>query len=393
MIENRFTVGDDGNLALKQDTATYTQRQQTAQDNTPTGGPREVLSFPESEDAIYDGRIRFVVHEAVPLNVSAVNALKKVQDKSEEFTTRAAQRIATASIRQAAGLDEPTTQSSQIQSLRAQGDGRLADALEAQQQKENSQALADSITVGQTEGGNVFEGVKYNLSATAPIVSMYFPISLTFNDGVQYENVNLGAVGATALAGLQANDTLLASAATAIGEAFGSAFDFITGSAGEEAARLGALRVAKLPVGEGIRSAVSIGVQRVINPNTRALFRGVNIREFSFNFKMIATSQSEANKIQKIVKHFRTELYPDVVNMGNIPVGYKFPNAFSIQFTHRGQNVKIPKIEKCFLRNVQTVYNGTSATFHDDGHPNEVDMTLSFVEMKTINKQDVRNGM
>ena len=99
MRENRFTVGDDGNLALKQDTATYTQRQQTAQDNTPTGGPREVLSFPESEDAIYDGRIRFVVHEAVPLNVSAVNALKKVQDKSEEFTTRAAQRIATASIR------------------------------------------------------------------------------------------------------------------------------------------------------------------------------------------------------------------------------------------------------------------------------------------------------
>ena len=377
MLENRFTVGSDGNPELKQDTATYTQSQQTAQSNIPTTAPLEVLSFPESEDAIYDGRIRFVVHEATPVEISAVNALKKTQSKEEERTVS----VTAGDIFAA-------------QDPRSEGDAarrKLRDA--GPEEVAKTQALIDATNSTQDGAGNIFEGVKYNISETAPIVSMYFPISLTFNDGVQYENVNLGAVGATALAGLQANDTLLASAASAIGEAFGSAFDFITGSAGEEAARLGALRVAKLPVGEGIRSAVSIGVQRVINPNTRALFRGVNIREFSFNFKMIATSQSEANKIQKIVKHFRTELYPDVVNMGNIPVGYKFPNAFSIQFTHRGQTVKIPKIEKCFLRNVQTVYNSTSATFHDDGHPNEVDMTLNFIEMKTINKTDVRNGM
>ena len=377
MQENRFTVGSDGNPELKQDTATYTQSQQTAQSNIPTTAPLEVLSFPESEDAIYDGRIRFVVHEATPVEISAVNALKKTQSKEEERTVS----VTAGDIFAA-------------QDPRSEGDAarrKLRDA--GPEEVAKTQALIDATNSTQDGAGNIFEGVKYNISETAPIVSMYFPISLTFNDGVQYENVNLGAVGATALAGLQANDTLLASAASAIGEAFGSAFDFISGSAGEEAARLGALRVAKLPVGEGIRSAVSIGVQRVINPNTRALFRGVNIREFSFNFKMIATSQSEANKIQKIVKHFRTELYPDVVNMGNIPVGYKFPNAFSIQFTHRGQTVKIPKIEKCFLRNVQTVYNSTSATFHDDGHPNEVDMTLNFIEMKTINKTDVRNGM
>ena len=377
MLENRFTVGSDGNPELKQDTATYTQSQQTAQSNIPTTAPLEVLSFPESEDAIYDGRIRFVVHEATPVEISAVNALKKTQSKEEERTVS----VTAGDIFAA-------------QDPRSEGDAarrKLRDA--GPEEVAKTQALIDATNSTQDGAGNIFEGVKYNISETAPIVSMYFPISLTFNDGVQYENVNVGAVGAPALAGLQANDTLLASAASAIGEAFGSAFDFISGSAGEEAARLGALRVAKLPVGEGIRSAVSIGVQRVINPNTRALFRGVNIREFSFNFKMIATSQSEANKIQKIVKHFRTELYPDVVNMGNIPVGYKFPNAFSIQFTHRGQTVKIPKIEKCFLRNVQTVYNSTSATFHDDGHPNEVDMTLNFIEMKTINKTDVRNGM
>ena len=378
MRENRFTVGDDGNLALKQDAATYTPPQQTAQSNIPTGGPREILSFPESEDAIYDGRIRFVVHEATPVEISAVNALKKAQSKEEERT-----------------VSITATDIFAAQDPRSEGDAARA-RLEAAGPDEvaKQKALIDAANKEVSIGGNVFEGVKYNVSKKAPIVSMYFPISLTFNDGVQYENVNLGAVGATALAGLQANDTLLASAAAAIGDAFGSAFDFISGSAGSEAARLGALRVAKVPlVPEGVRNAVSIGVQRVINPNTRALFRGVNIREFAFNFKMIATSQSEADKIQKIVKHFRTELYPDVVNMGNIPVGYKFPNAFSIQFTHRGQTVKIPKIEKCFLRNVQTVYNGTAATFHDDGHPNEVDMTLNFIEMKTINKTDIRNGM
>lgn len=376
MLEDRFQQAADGSLELKQSTATYTQAQGTAQSTSPTSAPLEVLSFPESEDAIYDGRIRFVVHEAQPLNISAVNALKKTQSKEEERTVSQSDIFA---------AQDPRTEGDAARArLSAAGPEEVA----------KTQAIIDFANSETTTGGNVFEGVKYKLSKEAPIVSMYFPISLTFNDGVQYENVNLGAGGATALAGLQANDTLLASAASAIGEAFGSAFDFLGGSAGGEAARLGALRVAKVPlVPEGVRNAVSIGVQRVINPNTRALFRGVNIREFAFNFKMIATSQSEANKIQKIVKHFRTELYPDVVNMGNIPVGYKFPNAFSIQFTHRGQTVKIPKIEKCFLRNIQTVYNGTSATFHDDGHPNEVDMNLSFIEMKTINKQDVRNGL
>ena len=86
MLENRFTVGSDGNPELKQDTATYTQSQQTAQSNNPTTAPLEVLSFPESEDAIYDGRIRFVVHEATPVEISAVNALKKTQSKTKSVS-------------------------------------------------------------------------------------------------------------------------------------------------------------------------------------------------------------------------------------------------------------------------------------------------------------------
>ena len=52
----------------------------------------------------------------------------------------------------------------------------------------------------------------------------------------------------------------------------------------------------------------------------------------------------------------------------------------------------IPKIEKCYLRNVSVTYNSTAATFHEDGQPNEIDMTLTFVERKTLSRKDIEIG-
>jgi hypothetical protein len=222
---------------------------------------------------------------------------------------------------------------------------------------------------------------------------MYIPLSLTYNDGAQYENANLNVIGSGTLEGMQQGSSIFSSAYNALAEGVGSVFGYLMDpSLTGEAARLGALRASRAVPNAGFQAAVSIGVQRTMNPNTRALFKGVNLREFSFNFKMIANSQREAIAIERIVNHFRTELYPDVINALNVPIAYEMPNAFSIQFTHRGAEAKMPKLEYCFLRNVQTVYNATGAAFHPDGRPNEVDMTLNFVEMRTLNKRDITDG-
>ena len=53
-----------------------------------------------------------------------------------------------------------------------------------------------------------------------------------------------------------------------------------------------------------------------VNPNTRSLFKNVAIREFAFQFKFIAKSKKEADEVRKIIKFFRTELYPEALTVG-----------------------------------------------------------------------------
>jgi len=104
----------------------------------------------------------------------------------------------------------------------------------------------------------------------------------------------------------------------------------------------------------------------------------------------------EAEVIRQIVKHFREQMYPgtfDIDELGGADIGFKFPNVFKIQFNYNGApNRNIPKIEFCYLRNVSTSINPTGGAFRRDGQPNEVDLTLSFVEYKTLNKKDIRAG-
>ena len=50
----------------------------------------------------------------------------------------------------------------------------------------------------------------------------------------------------------------------------------------------------------------------------------------------------------------------------------------------------IPKIHFCYLRTVSTTVNPTGGAMRRDGAPNEIDLTLSFVEYKTLKKDDIR---
>ena len=48
---------------------------------------------------------------------------------------------------------------------------------------------------------------------------------------------------------------------------------------------------------------------------------------------------------------------------------------FKMDFSFRGGELKIPGTLELYLRSAQATYNGSGMTFHDDGHPTEVDLT------------------
>ncbi len=243
-----------------------------------------------------------------------------------------------------------------------------------------------------------------------PAVTMYFPPSMAFVDGVAYDtSAALGSMGASALAameggmgGLEAAGQALKSEGDALVDTIGSLMGGQKATGLSEGAT-NALKLAAAKVNNRFnpssefKNAAALANRFMVNPNVRAIFRGVNIREFQFQFKLIATSPEEARTIQKIIKHFRKELYPRgfPVNFGtaSADIGYHFPNAFKIIFKFQGRrNKNLPKIKPCYLRSFSATINPTGGSFRNDGQPNEIDISMAFVEHETLKSLDVKKG-
>lgn len=254
----------------------------------------------------------------------------------------------------------------------------------------NAEATADA-----RNGANIPDttNVKATPADNVPIMELYFPQSLTFNDDVNYNQVDLGPAGLSGLAAINNGKSLLNAVGKGISEGVESIFNLARGTLSSEAAQVAGARAAQFIPKEGLRAAITTATQTGINPGTRLLFDKPNIRQFSFTFKLIATSAQEASQIEAIIKTFRMEMYPETINIGaGIPAGYTFPNLFKIEFNMRGANMKVPALQYCYLRSAQASYNATSMTFHDDGHPTEVDLTLVFQEYRALSKQDIQGG-
>jgi hypothetical protein len=227
-------------------------------------------------------------------------------------------------------------------------------------------------------------------------VQLYLPVAFTVNDNMNYEQLNLGAIGAIGEAGMKAGSGAVNALARGASQAASSMIGLITGSTTDQrGARLAAVRLAQAaPIGETAANAVGSALGVSVNPNTRALFRSVGLREFTFNFTLIASSANEADQIERIVQFFREEMYPSTINVPgglNVPVGYEFPNKFEITIDYNGVQVGT-RILPSFLRNAQTIYNPNNMGFHRDGKPSEVTISLTFGESRTLTKSDIRAG-
>ena len=205
--------------------------------------------------------------------------------------------------------------------------------------------------------------------------TLYMPVGLQIADKVEYENAQLGAIGA-ALGGVSDPNAAASE-----------------GNLSDTAKQLVAQAVSKFSDRAG--AAARARSLTAPNPNTRALFKQVNLRQFQFTFKLIPTSESEAANIPEIIKYFRTEMYPENITYGDLALGYKFPNKFQIQF-QTGGNDLVTKLSDCYLEAFQTNYNPSNAAFLQRGsspaHFSETDISLTFMEARTLSKDDIAQG-
>lgn len=236
---------------------------------------------------------------------------------------------------------------------------------------------------------------------------LYMPEALTFNDQINYDNVNLGIAGMAAMSltkftGDAANaaiDPALRQAAMANIQTKAANMmkqrdmlgSNVKNMLADNAAPFASLLAQGLIPSEAISSGIALGSGVTANPHKRSVFRDVSIRNFGFSFMLSPASKAEGEMIEGIVDFFRENAYPDYVSGGKY--AYRFPNRFTITFKYGGDEMsQPPKILDCFLQSVNTTFNPRSSSFFSDGKFNETQISLGFVEERPLAKPDVQDG-
>jgi hypothetical protein len=356
------------------------------------GSKRPVsLKYPLEDTDFYKAAIKFSVHSVDPYEVDLISAKDLIDmplimagyDKGKKMIASLTEDPAD---RDEATVDlAPDATASYSTDVANEATVDTASALKAKQREE---AFNASIAKGGRSLGILTKDLDRK-------VTLYFPPGLIIQDGAQYDNADLGFMGTTALGGIRRGNSLISSMAKGVKDGLMDTFQLMLGNfAPGEAAQLAAARaVEKIPF-SGVQNAAKIALQRVISPNTRTMFRGVPIKTYAFTFKFVATSKDEADQINDIIKFFRTEVYPESMAPGGIPLGYKFPNIFRLQFMwNGGVNEAIPQPLLSYLLDVSTTYNPSSMSFHEDGNPTEIDLTLRFQEYRAMSRQDVEQPL
>jgi len=229
-------------------------------------------------------------------------------------------------------------------------------------------------------------------------VHLYMPMNIQQNESVVAGPEQLGIVGgmvAGTLLGGGANNNVVDIAKSAVKGTFTGMGELMKGQASGEFGSLIAQRlVSKLSTNAG--NATSMATRIAVNPNTRAIFKQVNIREWNFVFQMIPTSPYESTLVENIIDFFRTEQLPTelVTSNGGVGMAYRFPNLMHIKALYRDERTGkykpiLTRFLPAYLQAVDVTYNTTGMSFYEGGKFHDATMNLKFIEYRPLNKDDI----
>lgn len=195
------------------------------------------------------------------------------------------------------------------------------------------------------------------------------PPSLSFSDAADYTTIDLGAKAG------------LVSAIQGEG---------LSGVSSIKASQVLDVVATKLPGAE----ITAFARKTVVNPNTNTSFASNKLRNFGFNFKLIARSKDESTVIRAIHQKFRRFTYASQKgDASNLTLD--FPPVWTIRFldfeSETGENKFIPRIYSCYLTQCEATFNSDANIYFNDSAPLSVDISLQFQETRSLTRKDIEN--
>ena len=169
------------------------------------------------------------------------------------------------------------------------------------------------------------------------------------------------------------------------GGAFKDGVQAITTNAAGTAAVGGALLGSKLleTLGIGVEpdTILARATGRIANPNAELLFQGPVLRDFGFQFLMIARSEDEGKMIRKMIRWFKegaAPKYNDVALLGT-------PDIFELEYITPGNRGILNRFHDMALRTITVDYAPDGFwSAYEDSHPVACRMSLQFTELKPV---------
>ena len=149
----------------------------------------------------------------------------------------------------------------------------------------------------------------------------------------------------------------------------------------------------------GASAAYDIFRGKVTNNRLEMQFQGIGRRSFSFSFKMMPKSESEAMNVHEIVQMFRFYMAPSFDGSVGNSRTMIVPATFDIKYMFQSsENQFLNRISTCVLESCNVTYGGERVQFFRpsaDGRgapPVETAIELQFKELEIITREKLKVG-
>jgi len=225
---------------------------------------------------------------------------------------------------------------------------------------------------------------------TESSIAMYMPATVAVQTAMAYGETELGSFASSAVEGAKG----VAREGFIDGLIKGGALKNTNFVQDLKDAATGAAKTA----GGTVATAAQIASGKVFNNRLEMIFQGINRREFSFSFKCMPKSESEAVNVKKIAEMFRFYMSPSFAGDMNTSRVFNVPATFEIQFCYgQGQpNGFLHRIGECVLTQCNITYGGERVQFYrptaDGAPPVETQIDLTFKELEIMTREKVAMG-
>jgi len=212
-------------------------------------------------------------------------------------------------------------------------------------------------------------------------VALYMPPNIGVNYGATWTDVDMALTTGE-------RDQLKADAKGIFDSPLKTSIETALGAYGKSAIKTTMQYLQTTQIGQ----QASVISSKTVNPMTSLMFKGTQLRQFKFDFHLMARDETESKNIQKIISIFKYGMHPEVVEKTESLV-LNYPNTFDI-FLLTPSSEYLFNIQRSVLVDMSVDYNGSGVAsfFKGTGAPVDVRLTLQFKETELLTKSRIISG-